>query len=30
MFFVYVTLLEDKETLKNLRISTKNNIVATY
>ncbi len=30
MFFIYVTLLKDKETLKNFRISTRNNIVAIY
>ncbi len=30
IFFVYITLLKDKETLENLRINTRNNIATTY
>jgi len=30
IFFIYVTLLKDKETLKNSRISIRSNIIATY
>jgi len=30
MFFIYITLLKDKETLKNFRINTRNNIVTIY
>lgn len=30
IFSIYVTLLNNKEILKNLRISTRSNIVATY
>jgi len=30
VFFVYVALLNDKETLKNFRISVRSNIVAIY
>jgi len=30
MFFVYVILLKDKETLENSWIDTRSNIVATY
>ncbi len=30
IFFVYIALLKDRETLKNSRINTRNNIVAIY
>ncbi len=30
IFSIYITLLKDRETLKNSRISTRNNIATTY